>query len=61
MHIPALCDEKKIPYVYVPNKIELGRACGIDVPCATIAIADAGEGKNQLKDVIKEIEKLTKG
>jgi len=61
MHIPSLCDEKKIPFVYVPSKIELGRASGIDVPCASIAIAEAGEGKNQLKDVIKEIEKAAKG
>jgi len=61
MHIPSLCDEKKIPFVYVPNKIELGRASGIDVPCASIAIAEAGEGKNQLKDIVKEIEKAAKG
>lgn len=61
MHIPALCDEKKIPYVYVPSKIELGRASGIDVPSASIAIAEAGEGKNQLKEIIKEIEKEAKG
>jgi len=61
MHIPSLCEEKKIPFVYVPSKIELGRASGIDVPCASIAIAEAGEGKNQLKDIIKEIEKVAKG
>lgn len=60
MHIPSLCDEKKIPFVYVPTKIELGRASGIDVPCAAIAIVDAGEGKNQLKEVLKEVEKLKK-
>jgi len=61
MHIPSLCEEKKIPFVYVPSKIELGRASGIDVHCASIAVADAGEGKPQLKDVIKEIEKAAKG
>src|SRR4030042_5347234 len=55
MHIPSLCDEKKIPFVYVPNKIELRSASGIDVPCASIAIAEAGEGKSQLKDIVKEI------
>ncbi len=56
MHLPALCEEKKIPYVYVPSKIELGRAAGIDVPSAAIAVADPGEGKQQLKEVIKGIE-----
>jgi large subunit ribosomal protein L7Ae len=61
MHIPALCEEKKIPYVYVPSKIELGRASGIDVPSASIAIVEAGEGKEQLKEIIKELGKIAKG
>lgn len=56
MHLPALCEEKKIAYVYVPSKMELGRAAGIDVASAAIAIADPGEGKALIKDVIKEIE-----
>lgn len=60
MHLPALCDEKKIPYVYVPSKAELGRASGIDVPSAAIAVTDAGEGKEQLKETVKAIEKLIK-
>lgn len=60
MHIPSLCEEKKIPFVYVPTKIELGRASGIDVPCAAIGVVDAGEGKNILKEVISEIGKLKK-
>ncbi len=60
MHLPALCDEKKIPYVYVPSKQDLGRATGIDVPSAAIAITDAGEGKTLLKDIIKGIEAAKK-
>ena len=60
MHIPSLCDEKKIPFIYVPTKLELGRASGIDVPSAAIAVVDAGEGKELLKDVIKEVQKLSK-
>ncbi len=60
MHLPALCDEKKIPYVYVPNKVELGRAVGIDVGAASVCIVEPGEGKEQLKEVLKNIEKLSK-
>ena len=58
MHLPPLCDEKKIPYVYVPSKSELGRAAGLDVPSAAICIAEAGEGKELLKEVVSGIEKL---
>ncbi len=60
MHIPSLCEEKKIPYVYVPGKLDLGRASGIDVPCAAIGVVDAGEGKEILKEVVKEISGLKK-
>src|SRR3989338_4022820 len=57
MHLPPLCDEKKIPYVYVPSKAELGRSAGLDVPSAAICIAEAGEGKELLKEVVTEVEK----
>ncbi len=58
MHLPTLCEEKNIPYVYVPSKQELGRASGIDVQSAAIAVTDAGEAKNVLKEIVKEIERL---
>jgi len=56
MHLPPLCEEKRVPYVYVPSKMELGRSSGIDVPSAAIAVADAGEGKKALAELVKQIE-----
>ena len=53
MHLQPLCDEKKIPLVRVPNKSELGRAAGIDVSCAAIAVVDAGEGRKLLSEILK--------
>jgi len=55
MHLPVLCDEKKIPYAYVQSKMELGRASGIDVPCAAISLVEIGEGKELLKEVLKKL------
>ena len=57
MHLPALCEEKKIPYIYVPSKLDLGRSAGIDVSAAAVAIAEPGEGKNLLKEIVSEIDK----
>jgi len=54
MHLPSLCDEKKIPYVIVKNKLELGRAAGIDVSAASIAITEEGDAKKDIKEIIKE-------
>ena len=60
MHLPTLCEEKKIPYVYVPSKMELGRAAGIDVPSAAIGVADVGEGKELLKEILGKLDQETK-
>ena len=60
MHLPVLCGEKKIPYVYVPSKLELGRASGLDVPSAAISVDEPGEGKDALKEILVKIEELRK-
>lgn len=59
-HLPALCDEKGVPYIYVPNKRELGGAAGIDVQSAAIAIAEAGKASSTVKDIIERIKELKK-
>ncbi len=51
MHIPTICEQKKIPFVFVPAKLDLGKAAGLGVPCAAAAIEKAGEGQSQLKEV----------
>ncbi len=43
MHLPALCEEKKIKFIKVPSKSELGRAAGLSVPTSAVAIAEAGQ------------------
>ncbi len=58
MHLPILCEEKKINYVFVPSKLDLGRASGIDVQSAAIAIVDVGEGNDLLSEIASNIEKL---
>ena len=55
MHLPILAKEKGVPYVFVPSKEELGAAAGINVPAASIAIIDEGDGKDILKNLIKNL------
>lgn len=57
-HLPLLCDEKKIPYVYVPSKKGLGEACGLQVGAAAAAIVDPGEAKDLLDEIVKRVEEL---
>ena len=60
MHMPGLCDDKKIPFVYVDSRKELGASAGLEVPTASIAVAEAGEGKKILQDVIDSVTKIRK-
>ena len=53
MHLQPLCDEKKILLLRVPSKNELGRAAGINVSTAAVAIMDAGEAKKKLSEAAK--------
>jgi len=57
MHLPALCDEKKIPYVYVQSKVDLGRSAGLDVGSAAIGIVEVGEGKELFKEILSKVQK----
>ena len=56
-HMPILCEEKKIPYVYVPSKMDLGRSAGLDVASAAIGITEVGEGKELYKEILPKLEK----
>ena len=54
LHLPSLCDEKKIPCAHVKSKLDLGRAAGIDVPAASIAVVEEGDAKKDIEEIAKE-------
>ena len=60
-HLPLLCDERKIPYVFVPNKDKIGTAVGIDVPCAAVCILREGDAAGLIKEIIMRIEQVKRG
>jgi len=57
-HLPVLCDEKKIPYTYVPSKKRLGEAAGIEVAAASVAIIDPGGAKDVVEEIIKQVQQI---
>jgi large subunit ribosomal protein L7Ae len=60
-HLPILCDERKIPYVFVPSKDKLGTAVGIDVPCASACILKEGDAAGLIKEIITRLEQIKRG
>ena len=59
-HMPLLCEEKSVPYGYVPAKADLGMAAGIKKGTASVAIVEPGKAADLLKEIADEIEKLRK-
>ena len=51
MHLPALCEEKKIPFVEVEKKEDLGAAAGLSVGTSAVAIVQEGESKDLIKQL----------
>jgi len=60
MHIPYLCEEKGIPYAYVPNKQELGNTASLKVPTTAVAITQPGKGKVLVETISKRLSELNK-
>jgi len=60
LHLPLLCEDKNVPYVYVPSKTALGRACGVARPviAASVTTNETNELNSQIKAIKDAIEKL---
>lgn len=59
-HMPILCEEKNIPYTYVPSKEQLGNAAGLTVGTASIAITNPGKDKDGIENLVKKLETMKK-
>ncbi|MEM1506853.1 MAG: 50S ribosomal protein L7Ae [Candidatus Bathyarchaeia archaeon] len=60
-HLPLLCDERKIPYVYVPSKAKLGSAAGIEVAAASVCVIEPGEASDLIKEIVSRVQKIRGG
>ena len=58
MHLGPLCDEKKIPYLYINKQNDLGAASGLDVGSAAAAIVKPGKAQEIIDDIIKQVTDL---
>ncbi|RDW62674.1 hypothetical protein BP5796_10976 [Coleophoma crateriformis] len=60
LHLPLLCEDKNVPYVYVPSKTALGRACGVSraVIATSITTNEASDLMNQIRSLKDKVERL---
>lgn len=57
-HMPAVCEEKKIPYVYTPSRLELGHALGLKRTSLMVLVREHPEYKSQYDELMEELKSL---
>ena len=60
LHLPLLCEDKNVPYVYVGKQADLGRACGVSRNIVAATILGIKESElnaplNKLKDKVEQL------
>ena len=60
LHLPLLCEDKNVPYVFIESKDALGRACGVSRPVIACSITsnDQSQIQSQVQSVKIQIEQL---
>ncbi|KAJ2016016.1 snoRNA-binding protein [Coemansia sp. RSA 455] len=54
-HIPVLCEDNQVPYIFVPSKEELGGSCSTKRPTCCLMIVPGGKGaKGEAHEDYKE-------
>jgi len=59
-HLPLLCEERKAPYVYVPDKQKIGEALGLGVGSAAAAIEETGDAEKLIAEIVEKVKGLIK-
>ncbi|KXN71972.1 13 kDa ribonucleo protein-associated protein [Conidiobolus coronatus NRRL 28638] len=60
LHLPLLCEDKNVPYVFVPSRVALGRACGVSRSVIAVSILSntASDLDSQIQSIKLQINKL---
>jgi len=60
LHLPLLCEEKNVPYVFVESKAALGRACNVSRPviAASVTTSEHRELQSQLETIKRAIDQI---
>lgn len=58
-HIPVLCEDHGIPYIYVPSRAELGAAGATKRPTSVVMLTPKGkEASDEWDEAYKDLHKL---
>jgi len=58
-HLPIVCEDKNIPYCFVPSKKEIATSIGAKRPCIVVLISEDDEYKELYDKCYKKVSKLS--
>ena len=56
LHLPLLCEDKSVPYIFVPSMVELGQACGTSRNVIACSIIRKNNFDNSMQNEIKQMK-----
>ncbi|KAG7321415.1 hypothetical protein KOW79_015830 [Hemibagrus wyckioides] len=59
-HLPIMCEDRNLPYAYIPSKVDLGSSAGSKRPTCVIMIKPHEEYKEAYDECLEEVSALPK-
>lgn len=59
-HLPVLCEDHSVPYIFTPSKLELGLASLTKRPTSVIMVKEDGKEAERVGELGKEVKKEMK-
>ncbi|XP_010638155.1 H/ACA ribonucleoprotein complex subunit 2 [Fukomys damarensis] len=57
-HLPVMCEDRSLPYVYIPSKTDLGAAAGSKRPTCVIMVKPHEEYQEAYDECLEEVQAL---
>ncbi|XP_070839236.1 H/ACA ribonucleoprotein complex subunit 2-like protein [Chaetodon trifascialis] len=59
-HLPVMCEDRNLPYAYIPSKVDLGSSAGSKRPTCVILIKPHPDYKDAYDECVEEVSGLPK-
>jgi len=59
-HLPIMCEDRNMPYAYIPSKVDLGSSAGSKRPTCVIMIKPHDDYKESYDECMEEVSALPK-
>jgi len=57
-HMPGVCEEKNIPYIYTPSRIELGHALGLKRTSLMVLVREHADYQDLYNELFEELKSV---